>query len=243
MDNLTMDGVFSAIGDTFGDIVAFFASIPLVSLIVGALLAFFLALYGYKMFKVVAAIVTGAVGFALGTALGSIILYIVGTQVENPPSFLNWIPTILSAIFGIWFVFLGYKNPFGLIKFVVGLATYLGTCIYCVLQMSEKYGADAPAFSMVLNYIVIPMFATLIVGTILSFLLTLFVLIATSFGGSIAGVSCIMSLLPIPFIQLVAIIIGAVLGVGCFIFQVKNTKGKCSLKSFLLKRHKKEKAA
>ncbi|MBE6667373.1 MAG: hypothetical protein E7607_03575 [Ruminococcaceae bacterium] len=235
---MDISNIFSSIGSTFKGMANMFTSGSALVLIIVAVVAFFFALFGFKLFKIFVGFMTGCAGLAIGFLLGSIITAIIASSGGSSDA-LKWIPIVCAIIVGILLAVWGYKHPFGLIKFVVGVLVYGATCINFVLKMYEKT-SDPGVFAMILNYVILPTIITCIVCWLVGLFLTAAVILSTSFGGAYLGSSCLLSLLNIPAAGIIAIIVGVILGVVCMIFQIKNNNDKkTKLKDFLFAKKKK----
>jgi len=228
--------VFSSIGDLFRGLLSTLSSFSMPLFLVGAVISFFFALFGYKLFKIFVAFLNGSVGLSVGAVVGAIIMLIIQAQIEEPSKLLFLLPIGFALLFCIWFAYKGYKNPFGLIKAIVGIITFLASMVYFGLKMAAKYGTEEPStFTVVLNYIILPALITAVVCGIVGFILSATVIIGTSFGGAFAGSTCLLSAVHIPMIPVLLIILTVILGAGCLFFQIRNVFGKCTLKEFFFK--------
>ena len=232
--------VGSSVGDLFGTFSSkISANITLICLL-GAVVAFLVALYGYKFFKLFVAILCGGIGLALGSGIGYGIYYLVASKQEEPSQLLILIPIVLGLALCIWLARKGYKNPFGLIKFVVGFAAFFTSAKLLLGNLSEETLAEMGKLAYVVHGFIIPALITALVCALVHWILSAVVMIGTSYGGAFWGSVCLLNVFSIPKTTTLCLILGAILGTGCLIFQIKNNFVKCTLKEFLFKHSKKD---
>lgn len=224
-------GIFSSIIEVFDGVFSFLSTYSIVFLLLSALVGFFFALYGFKMFKVFVAFSTGCAGFTLGFTIGGLIAAFANTPADWMETLMEWLPIILAVLFAIWLASWGYRNPFGLIKFSIGCSTYIGSCLFFVAQFEN---IEETWF---LSCILLPIIITAIVCWLVGLFLTAVVILLTAFGGAYLGVSSLLTLLHIPFAGIISIILAIVGGFFCLVFQAKNTMGKkVKLKDFVFQK-------
>jgi len=211
-------GIFSSFSETFEAISEMLSAYSTVLMLLVALIGLFFAFFGFKLFKIFVGFLWGCVGLGIGFVVGSLIAIFA----DVPEA----LPLILAIVFFILFAFWGYKNPFALIKFAVGFATYAMSCVFFI----GKFGNIEETWY--LSCLLLPIIVTGLVCWIVGLILTAAVIFITSFGGAYLSVSTLLSLISVPFI--ITLILSLVLGVVCMIFQVKNAGGKkTKLKEFL----------
>lgn len=173
--------------------------------IVGALLLAAVALYGYKLYKAWITVIGAVVGITFGAALGNILLPIIGGIIGA---------ILLGALFG----FLAFR-------FYLFLQKALAFIIICVL--SALYGMIMPWIieSRFLEFILIVIAILITVAIVRLIFFVLFkgtILFGTAFGGAIGALLLISSIIPVPFISIIAIVLGIVAGFFCLIYQIKS---------------------
>lgn len=212
-------------------------SIPL--LIVGFVISVVLALFGYKLFKVIATCLNAILGLGIGAAVGFIIIGIiqkVSAEAGGAIEFSNlfYIIPIACAIISCYkFIRASLENPFFVIETCLLIATFFKFAVDAAFKIAqENNGTLTLGGGMIFKCIVLPLILATIVAVIFSFMASAVVIIGSSYGGVWFAVSCLFGILNFNNI-IVHIIATVVLGTGCVLFQIRNTIGKCSLKEFL----------
>ena len=227
---------FSSMGESFEGFSSAFSTSSTVVLLISAVVAFFFALFGFKLFKIFVGFVTGCVGFAIGSLIGSVVAAAMAT---NSGDFAEWLPIVISLILAVVFACMGYKKPFGLIQFAIGAVTYIASCVFFISKF------DNIEDTWFLSCLLLPILVTAIVCWLVSLILSAAVMVITSFGGAYLGTSSLMTLILPSLSNIIVIILALVLGALCFVFQIKHAKKKHNIKDLFTpkKKNKKEKTA
>ncbi|MBQ8344790.1 MAG: hypothetical protein IJY42_00815 [Clostridia bacterium] len=191
-----------------------FSSFSVLFSLLGAVLMLVIAFYGHKIFNIVMA-VTGAV---IGGGLG----LIIGSNVSLP------IGIVAALIAGTLLAVILYNSAglFALVGMVLGGFGTLAVG-YMLMQswgLTDLPEGDSTGAIAGLILLGVSVLVGLLVGLLIAFMYSGSIYLLTSFGGAIAAMNLLLGLIPLPFMGVIATVLGVILGVFCFLYQLTGFK-------------------